>query len=75
MSDAGLYLIATSIGQLFVMDEDECGAGSGYRLAGAKPCPDDPSPLVRHKLTRRDADELRCYLDRAFPSPPEETEQ
>ena len=46
----------------------EDASGSGFRLAGPK-FNGSGKPLLRTKLTQRDADEIRRYLDRAFPLP------
>lgn len=48
--------------QLSICDE----SGSGFRIHGPK-FNGSGKNLVDHKLTQRDADEIRRYLDRAFP--------
>lgn len=40
--------------------------GIGYRLAGPK-FNGSSTPVFSHRLTERDANELRRYLDMAFP--------
>ena len=40
--------------------------GSGFRIAGPK-FNGSGKPLQKHKISERDAKEIRSYLDRAFP--------
>lgn len=48
--------------QLSIQDE----SGSGFRICGPK-FNGSGSPLLERQLTRRDANEIRRYIDRAFP--------
>jgi len=51
-------------GRISIGTEDESGAGNGYRIAGMKFCSCHPGKtLARRVLTKRDAEEIRRYLD------------
>lgn len=52
--------------QVSINYRDSTGGGYGYRLAGPKYNGSSTS-LVKHRLTERDATELRRYLDKVFP--------
>ena len=52
--------------QISVNVEDEKGGGFGYRLAGPK-YNGTSKTLLKHVLTEWDAEEIRSYLDIAFP--------
>lgn len=45
----------------------ETGLGTGYRITGAKYGGAEPADAWEVELTRRDADEIRRYLDGVFP--------
>jgi hypothetical protein len=48
--------------QLSITDQ----SGSGFRIAGPK-FNGSSKALVTHQITERDANEIRQYLDQAFP--------
>lgn len=52
--------------QLSIDLEDENGGGVGCRLAGPKYNGSSTS-VFKHRIDQRDADEIRRYLDAAFP--------
>lgn len=52
--------------QLSIDLEDDDGGGVGYRLAGPK-FNGSSQRVFWHRLSERDAAELRQYLDAAFP--------
>jgi hypothetical protein len=52
--------------QLSIDQECDNGTGHGYRIAGPK-FNGSGENLLKHRLTERDADEIRVYLDSAFP--------
>jgi hypothetical protein len=52
--------------QLSIDNEREDGSGHGYRIAGPK-FNGSGENLLKHRLDQRDADEIRSYLDVAFP--------
>lgn len=53
--------------QLGISELDEDGGGHGFRIAGPK-YNGSQDRLLEVELTRRDADEIRGYLDAKFPS-------
>lgn len=52
--------------QLSVDIQDEGGGGHGYRLAGPK-YNGSSERVFWHRISERDASEIRRYLDLAFP--------
>lgn len=48
--------------QLHISKMADEGFGTGYRIAGPKFI-GDSTPLLKHRLTPRDATEIRHYLD------------
>jgi len=54
--------------QLGIVQVDENGSGSGYRLHGPK-YNGSSTPLLKHELDERDAAEIRKFLDEVFPLP------
>ena len=48
--------------QLSINKMDDDGRGHGFRIFGPKYV-GDLTPIVRKALTKRDADEIRSYLD------------
>lgn len=53
--------------QLSIQQTHENGGGHGYRLAGPK-FNGSGKTLLTRELNQRDADEIRTYLDAAFPN-------
>jgi len=54
--------------QLGIVQVDENGSGSGYRLHGPK-FNGSSTPLLKHVVDERDAAEIRKFLDDVFPLP------
>lgn len=55
--------------QLSIGAYDETGAGHGYRIAGPR-YSGTGRKLLKRRLTERDAQEIRAYLDQEFPVSP-----
>lgn len=68
MSKAGVFLTVdiTPEGhhQMSIEEKDEEGYGLGYRLHGPK-YDGRSSNIVRHRISERDAESIRRYLDKA----------
>lgn len=58
--------------QVSISRRDKDGLGYGYRIAGPKYTGSSEN-LIRHKLTERDANEIRTYINNQFP--PESSQQ
>lgn len=53
--------------QVSISEVNDEGSGHGYRIVGPK-YGGDSVGVLSHRLTERDANEIRNYLDRVFPS-------